>query len=173
MGPDIRRVVADEDGDVADDLYAFAPAVGVQRAPLLKERELQEAGAVEFVAQFFADRRHCLRLAMRQLVRPGVPAPLLVAEPQSVEQNVIFQPPGVFGDETIEARARFAACAEQKPGCGLLQKRQLFAASPVRNRPGLRCASSEATRSCEIMPRSASRSRLTSRTLPANAEVEE
>ncbi len=80
MGPDISRIVADEDGNVADDFYALASPVRVKCPPLLKERKLEKARAIEFFAQFIANRRDGPWLPVRELMGPGVPAPLLVAQ---------------------------------------------------------------------------------------------
>ncbi len=43
MGPDIRAVVADKDGDIANDADAALGTVTPQRLPLLEEGKLQEA----------------------------------------------------------------------------------------------------------------------------------
>src|SRR5205085_7825208 len=43
MGPHVGAVIADEDGDVADDLDAAAVARPPHRTPLLEEKELDDA----------------------------------------------------------------------------------------------------------------------------------
>ena len=169
MRPDIGAVIADEDGDVADDADALLRR---RRAARATAQRTQTAGNARGRVRR-ATRRAAVsswdRGARAGAARGSSSAVKTAA--QGIEQDEIFQPPGVVGKKRSK-RARCCRGAEQKPAAAS-PAAAISPASRARSQRGPAARRASATRSCEINPRSARRSRLISRTLPAKAEVEE
>src|SRR6516162_7622903 len=126
MRPDIDAVIADEDGDVADDLNTAIIAVGPKSSPLFEKGELQEALDVNFILQIGTP---LLESVGRTLHKVGVPRnPLLVTEvlAQAGEESVVVQPLRMRTTKGFVFVAQAALSILQKSLCRITQYRQLL-----------------------------------------------
>ncbi len=73
VGPDVGRVVVDEDGDVPDEANVAGCAVVAKGLPLLVKRKLQGLGGGQFFAVFEAQAVEGGGVAVLDLARPVVP----------------------------------------------------------------------------------------------------
>src|SRR5208337_1616934 len=128
VDPHVSAVVADEDGNVADDADAALAAVGAESAPLLKEGELQKALHFELLVQFRMQLRDGVGMTMNYVLRPTVPWLLAEAVTQRAEQHVVFEPPMVLLAELFVAFSTCSRRRSQKVGGGLEQQRQFLGA---------------------------------------------
>src|SRR5271166_3835077 len=99
MRPHVGAVVADEDGDVADDANSLLGAVRAQSTPLLEKRKLQEALFLQLVVQFLLQLLHRFGATVHDVLRPPIPRLIPESLAQRAEQNVVFQPPEVLAAE--------------------------------------------------------------------------
>jgi hypothetical protein len=82
MGPHVGAVVADENGNIANDLDATRSASRMQGAPLFEERKLNGCRDLHFDVQFCTRSLESARLATRQFLRPQIPTHIAVPPPQ-------------------------------------------------------------------------------------------
>src|SRR4051812_33358760 len=123
MSPHVGAVITDKDRNIADDLYAAAVGGFPHRAPLLEEKELDDAQHLQLVLQLQKRFFHCCGFARGQLGRPGIPGYASVTLAQNGEENEILQPPIVVGAKTFEAVAWSPLRCLEKLLRGLLQQR--------------------------------------------------
>ena len=93
--------------------------------PLLVEEELNRAAEVHLGVQFFAGRGQGRNLAAGQAARPLLPASPVVAFAQHIEQDKVFQPPGIPGTKALKAGAGAAPGVLQEGPCSLHDQRRL------------------------------------------------
>ena len=79
MRPDIGRVVADEDSDVAEDLNLALGAVVMKGTPLFSEEELNDLLDGDVAAGFVEQRGHGVGLTEGVFGRPADPAGVVEA----------------------------------------------------------------------------------------------
>ena len=108
MRPHIGAVVADEDGDVADDADAAGGAAQSAAPATAQKMRIAENGRSP------SSSRNCWREAdsarpgsrLGELARPAIPALSLEAAAQGVKEHEVFQPPGIVVGETCRRRQR-------------------------------------------------------------------
>ncbi len=170
MSPDVSAVEADEDGDVAHDLNAAAGRLGMQSLPLFEEGELHGTRHFNLRSVTFTSEVLGIVVATRNFLRPLVPRLAAIFLTENFEQRIVFEPPRVFLAEAFETAAI--------PGRSVLEEstRSLFDEGVFRvpnfSKLTLPVAGSNCfKRAASIQPRSARRSRLIMRGLPAKADV--
>src|SRR4051812_47299827 len=140
MGPDVGAVVADEDGDVADDADVALGTIATDGAPLFEECELEITGDLKFGGEFGAGAVQGGGIAMSEVVGPLVPTLTVVALAQGVEKDEVLEPPRILVTEAIVGFAVAAAGVLQEMLRGLDQERNfgLQHALEVDGRNGIR-----------------------------------
>src|SRR4051812_40144146 len=123
MRPDVSAVIADEDGDVADDLDAALRGNRPDGTPLLGKKELDDAMELQLFREFVMRFLESFRLPRGELARPSVPRGAVEALAQAGEEDEILQPPIILGAEALKTVARCAMRATQKFfGCQVQQR---------------------------------------------------
>ena len=119
MRPGIRAVHGDIDRDIADDLDAVCVGIGLERAILLAELELQILLELDIKVELAAVVIQRVAPAQADILRPFIPA--LAAEEilERHEQRIIGKPPAVFADKTLI----LAVAADIRALIGLAQQR--------------------------------------------------
>ena len=95
VGPDIARVVRDEDGDVTDDANIFTVGAGFDGVPLRKKQPLHEGVQLAFNLEFPAGFGERGGIAAYQIGGPERPLLAFVGSFAGHEQRVILEPGGV------------------------------------------------------------------------------
>jgi len=126
MSPDVGAVVADEDGDIAEDADLAFGAVGSQGGPLLIEEELDDLLDGEVAAALVHHPRHGVGLAGGVLGGPLVPAEVVEAAAKDGIDCVVGEPGDVVLAEALEAEALFLGSAVEEVGCGFFDQRNLL-----------------------------------------------
>src|SRR5205085_3074674 len=90
--PNVRRVVRDEDGYVADDLDLFAAAVRAQARPLVEEEELFEPGVLDLDGESLARRVERGCVASDERLLPISPGDFVALPLQRAVERVIVEP---------------------------------------------------------------------------------
>src|SRR3954454_5684566 len=122
MRPHVGAVVADEDGDVADDLDAALRGSRPDRVPLLSKEKLDDAMELQLFCELvmrFLDR---IRLACSELARPRIPSRTVEALTKASEEHEVLEPPVVLAAEAFEAIARRTMRVAEKFFCGRMQQ---------------------------------------------------
>ena len=114
MRPDVRAVVRDEDGDVADDVDAEFGRAPAQRGPLLEEDVLAERVKFDAFPQSFVRGRQRRGLARAQIRVPVGPRRLELVL-QGGEQGKVFQPFRMVSSECLDLGLKPLAPARE--GC--------------------------------------------------------
>ena len=96
MGPYVRAVVGDVDGDIADEVHALFVGVGPEGLPLGVETVLDEGVVVDQVPELFSIPGHGLRLMIPDILWPVHPALALEPILQGAEQGPILEIPAVL-----------------------------------------------------------------------------
>ena len=92
MGPDIRAVIADKDGDIAQYFdFAFG-AVSTQSSPLFAEEELDHLLDREFATGLVQERSHGICVSKGIFPGPLIPACITEASSQHREHRIVGQP---------------------------------------------------------------------------------
>src|SRR5258708_36167288 len=121
--PHIGTVVVHKDRNVTGNPNRPLRTIASQRLPLFVEGKLQRTADLEINFQFLADFFQGSRLAMRQVVRPLIPAVQFLLGPHGIEQNKVIQPPGILRLEMIKTLTLAARSRVHKVAPGLEQKR--------------------------------------------------
>src|ERR1019366_5098076 len=104
-------------------------AIGAKRLPFVVKKELDRAADVEIVLHFRACLSQRLRIAMRQFVRPVVPALQLKTGAQCVEEDEVVEPPLILVGEVFIAGATIRRGGVQKVSCRFEKERQFLVES--------------------------------------------
>src|ERR1019366_6480024 len=115
VGPYVRAIESDIDGNVAHDANVVACAVRLQRAPLLLEFELDKLMAFNLVTQLVARALNGIRLMQRQIGIPESPRNIIVSFLERHEQGKFVEPAGVPFAESGERRALGRRTALKRP----------------------------------------------------------
>ncbi len=125
VSPDVGGVVADEDGDVAEDFDLALDAVGAEGVPLLGEEELDDLLDGDVAAGVVQERGHGIGLAEGVFGRPVDPAGVVEAAAEDGEHGPIGEPGDVVLSEALEAGALLAVGALEEVCGGLFDERAL------------------------------------------------
>jgi len=126
IGPDVRAVVVDKNGNIADYPDGLLCAVETQGMPLLQEKELDYPSNSHLRSQFRAGGLQRACVAARQLERPHVPASLAITIPQGIVENKVFQPPFIVSAESVETGPGGSGSSVQKLASRFIQHRKLL-----------------------------------------------
>src|SRR5712692_2222070 len=129
--PDVDAVIVYENGDVAHHTDGPLRAVKPQGMPLFVEGELDGAPNRHLGSEFPACGFQGRWFAAGQPARPMVPALFAVVVPQGIEEDKVFQPPGILSAETLESVARVAGGMFQEVAGGFCEQRQFVSADLV------------------------------------------
>src|SRR4051812_6096578 len=103
MRPHVSAVVADKNGDVADDLDAALGRSRPDSTPLLGKKELDDAMELQLFREFVVHFLESFGLARGELARPSVPCGAVEALAQAGEKDKVLQPPIILSAESFEA----------------------------------------------------------------------
>ena len=170
--PDVRAVVVDEDGDVAEDTDVFASAVLAQAAPLLAEEVLNGLLDGELAAVAGQQRANSVVLALLVLDWPVDPADVSVHAAQHVEHCVVGEPGEIVLAEILEASQPLRRGMVEEVGRCLFNEWELEARGFFKV-GGTVVPGQAGMRSSAIQPCLTRRSRLMKSGLPAKAESAE
>src|SRR6185369_14919799 len=99
--PNVSAVIGHENSDIAHHPDGALGAVTAEGTPLFVEEKLNRAAEVHLGVQFLQGRS----LTAGQGTRPFFPASPVVTFAQRIEQDKIFQPPGIPGTKALKAGA--------------------------------------------------------------------
>src|SRR5947209_8208280 len=115
--PNVRRVVRDEDGHVADNAHAALVRVLFQLEPLLEEGVLKKPVRLDSFCEATARALDRGGFTLRQTRPPTVPPRALVLVPERGEERVVVEPDR---RETVDASIVAAqALGRRKPPSAL------------------------------------------------------
>ena len=176
MRPDIGAVVADKDGNIAEDANPALGAVSSQSRPLFVEEELNDLLDGELASAFVHETGEGVGLAAGELGGPLVPAEIVEAAAQHTVHRVVGEPGNVVLAEPLEAEAVFLRSAIKKVGRRFFDQRNLLVEGRAEVAGALvsgQTAGALSMRSSASQPSRTRNSRLMSRGLPAKAESAE
>lgn len=135
VGPDIRAVVGDEDGEIADDTDATVVGVFFQGIPLTAELILNEGLEANFSIEFLGGIEEGGRIATCERSRPEVPGGTIERFLEGHEEGVVPEPPSVGvvkgGDFfVVRWRGGFFEEREEVPEMFLTNEGDLFEVDP-------------------------------------------
>jgi len=105
VGPHVRTVGGDVDGDVADEVDAALGRRLAERAPLADEAELDERVVAHRLPEVLAGAGERLGRPSANVLGPVGPRRLVVALLERREQGVVVEPPRLAVPERLERGA--------------------------------------------------------------------
>ena len=122
FGPNVGRVVGDENGDVADDADAAAVGVVLENSPLFEKDELDIFVIADCFGQFGPPLMQGVLGTAADRLRPFVPGVFLEMTAQGLKNGVVVEPVRLFGAEGVEGIPALCRSVSRKSPGGLAQQ---------------------------------------------------